>query len=160
MDSTNPVDRAPADPLSSTALSIPAAITSPSASVAEALDDREFDDDGDPHRHRLSEQQQLALDWLMNGCKITEAAELVGVQRRTVSRWVNHHHAFKCLYDDWQEHLRTGLEARVMSLAEAAMDNLTQAIRTEQDVKASQFILKLLGLTSQQRRRRQVPFEK
>ena len=108
-----------------------------------------FDDaDDDSPSAALTARQHQALEWLMSGGTITEAAELVGVKRQTVSRWVNHHLDFNRLYNQWLEMVRTGAEARMMGLADAAVDNLIVAVRESHDVKASQFLLKLLGIAS------------
>ena len=99
----------------------------------------------------LSALQHQALEWLMTGGSLTEAAELVGVKRQTVSRWANHHVEFSRLYHQWQEQVRTGAEARLVGLTDAAIDNLIAAVRDSRDVKASQFVLKLLGIAARPR---------
>jgi transposase-like protein len=96
----------------------------------------------------LTLKQQQALEWLMSGGSITEAAELVGVARQTVSRWINHHFEFTRLYQQWQEQIRTAAESRLLTLADAAVDNLMTAVQQSRDVRASQFVLKLLGIAS------------
>lgn len=104
------------------------------------------DADDDSSFASLTTSQQQALEWLMSGGTITEAAELVGVKRQTVSRWVNHHFEFSHLYRQWQEQVRTGAEARLLGLADAAVNNLMAAVIEGKDVKASQFVLKLMGV--------------
>jgi len=100
----------------------------------------------------LQPRQQQALEWLTGGGTLTEAAELVGVSRQTVSHWVNHDPAFGWLYRQWQEHQRDNAESRALGLVDAAIDNLIAAIRRG-DLKASQFVLRLLGIGSRRRQR-------
>jgi Helix-turn-helix domain len=104
------------------------------------------DQESDPHFHLLTDKQQQAMEWLMGGGTITEAAELVGVTRRTLSRWVNDNPDFSQTYQRWQEQVRTSAEGRMVGLVENAVDNLIAAVRERGDVKASQFVLKLLGV--------------
>ena len=44
---------------------------------------------------RLSEQQLCAIEALIGGSSIQEAADAAGVNRVTVSRWRNHHPEFQ-----------------------------------------------------------------
>jgi hypothetical protein len=120
---------------------------------------RSADDDGEqesanPALRLLSPRQQQALEWLVNGGTVAEAAELVGVTRRTVSRWIHENPDFNHLYTQWQDQVRTGVEGRILGLADEAVENLIAAVRGQRDVKVSQFVLKLLGIGARSRRRR------
>jgi len=119
------------------------------AAVVEALpqDGRAL-----PRQLVLDAAQQQALDWLMGGGTISEAAEVAGVARQTVSRWVNHDPAFSWLYRQWQEQIRNTAEARMLNLADAAVENVIAAIREKNDLRASQFLLRLLGIGARSRR--------
>src|SRR5215212_8253026 len=108
MDSTNNVAAHPAHPAAAAAepTSVPAVHIHPTVPAVK-LAVGEDDEDDALVRRLLNDKQQQALEWLVGGGTITEAAELVGVSRRTVSRWVNHHHVFKCRYEDWQDQVLT-----------------------------------------------------
>ena len=42
----------------------------------------------------LSQQQRTAVDLLVTGNTLQAVADAIGVQRPTVSQWVNHHAGF------------------------------------------------------------------
>ena len=46
--------------------------------------------------NRLTPQQATAIDLLVSGKTLTDTAAVLGVDRATVSGWVNHHAAFSC----------------------------------------------------------------
>src|SRR5436305_15343204 len=69
----------------------------------------------------LSEPQQQALEWLTNGGSVTEAAQLAGVARNTVSRWLHHDPDFREMFDAAVEQAAMVTEARLVGLQEVAV---------------------------------------
>jgi hypothetical protein len=99
----------------------------------------------------LSTPQEQALEWLISGGSVAEAAEVVGVTRQTISRWLHHDPDFRAVYDAWKIESSQLLEGRLIAAGESAMDNILNAVRSH-DVRASQFVIKALlarGKTAQ-----------
>jgi alkanesulfonate monooxygenase SsuD/methylene tetrahydromethanopterin reductase-like flavin-dependent oxidoreductase (luciferase family) len=94
----------------------------------------------------LSGPQRQAMEWLMQGGSIVEAAQYAGVTRQTVSRWIHEDPDFATLFEHWQEQVKSINKARLVSLTEAAMDTVSDAIRNHRDVKAALTILKGAGV--------------
>jgi len=92
----------------------------------------------------LSVPQQAALEWLTGGGSITEAAQLAGVCRQTVSEWLHNDPDFQAVYQSWRRQAMDMAEGRMVALTETALDNVTSAVREKRDLRASQFILKQL----------------
>jgi transposase len=103
-------------------------------------------DEGDaPNRVcSLSTDQEQALEWLIGGGSIAEAAQFAGVTRQTISRWMRTDPDFRAVYDAWKMESSQMLEGRLIAAGESAMENLLNAVRTKQDVRASQFVVKTL----------------
>jgi hypothetical protein len=93
----------------------------------------------------LSTQQDQALEWLMNGGSITEAAQFAGVARQTVSRWLHSDEDFRAVYDAWRDQVTNITEGQLMGLSEAAVSTLANAVRDRQNVKAAEFVIKHLA---------------
>ena len=96
----------------------------------------------------LSEQQRLALEWLMGGGSIAEAAQYAGVVRQTVSRWLHDDAEFRALFDHWQKQIRAITQARLVGLSESALETVADAIRGKRDAKVALVVLKAMGLLS------------
>jgi len=91
----------------------------------------------------LSAPQQAALEWLTSGGSITEAAQLAGVCRQTVSEWLNGDTDFHAIYQAWRRQSLDLAEGRMIAITETAMDNIVCAVR-DRDLRLSQFVLKQL----------------
>ena len=91
----------------------------------------------------LSAPQEQALEWLISGGSIADAAQVAGVTRQTLSRWLHHDPDFRAVYDAWKAESTQLLEGRLIAAGESAMDNILSAVR-DRDVRASQFVLKAL----------------
>jgi hypothetical protein len=100
----------------------------------------------------LSDSQEQALEWLIGGGSIGEAAQFAGVTRQTVSRWLHTDPDFRAVYDQWKLEASQMLEGRLVAAGESAMDNLLDAVRMKRDVKASQFVIRSLLDRLKQRR--------
>jgi hypothetical protein len=93
----------------------------------------------------LSVPQDQALEWLMNGGSIGEAAQFAGVCRQTVSRWLSTDPDFRAVYDAWRQQVANITEGQLLGLSESAVSALANAIRNRQDIKAAEFVLKHLA---------------
>jgi DNA-binding MarR family transcriptional regulator len=94
----------------------------------------------------LSGPQRQAMEWLMQGGSVSEAAQYAGVSRQTVSRWIHEDPDFSALLELWQDQVKCTNKARLVSLTEAALDTVSDAIRNHRDVKAAIAILKGAGV--------------
>jgi len=94
----------------------------------------------------LSEPQRMALEWLMGGGSITEAAQYAGVYRQTVSEWVNHDEDFREIFERWQQQVKALNQARLIALSEGALDTVAGAIREHRDAKVALVVLKGMGM--------------
>jgi hypothetical protein len=92
----------------------------------------------------LSTPQELALEWLIGGGSIAEAAQFAAVSRQTISRWMRTDPDFRAVYEAWKIESQQMLEGRLIAAADAAMDNLLNAVRTRGNVTASQFVIRTL----------------
>jgi hypothetical protein len=101
---------------------------------------------GDPpvRQVMLSVPQEQALEWLMNGGSVGEAAQFAGVSRQTISRWLRTDPDFQEVYRVWQEETASTIAGRMLAASESAMDVVLHAIRVKRDVRASQFVIKTL----------------
>ncbi len=99
----------------------------------------------------LSGPQDQALEWLMNGGSISEAAQFAGVCRQTVSRWLKTDPDFRAVYDNWREQVANITEGQLLGLSESAVAALANAIRNRQDVKSAAFVLKHLAMIAKKK---------
>ena len=94
----------------------------------------------------LTPFQLAALEALMEGKSIAEAAEAAGVSYRTVERWRDEHPAFKAEYNRWLRDKSTTLRDRLMSVAEESVELMVEAVRKKKDLSVAKSIVKDLGL--------------
>ncbi len=92
----------------------------------------------------LTPKQLVVLDQLIVGKTVTKAAEVVGVDRTTVHRWLREDWAFQAAYNAAQRDLRREVEARLPHLVDAALETIQEAVRGG-DVRAALAVLKGLG---------------
>jgi hypothetical protein len=90
----------------------------------------------------LSVPQQQALEWLTTGGSITEAAQVAGVCRQTVSDWLHHNPDFAAAYQTWRQQSLEIARGRLAAMTETAVDNVVSAVRDKHDLQASQFVLR------------------
>src|SRR5579864_3822421 len=79
---------------------------------------------------RLKKAQVLALQHLMAGTPIHEAARHVGVDRRTLYRWIKAEPKFAATYNAWQRETIDSGQARVLAMGNAALDVLEKSIQS------------------------------
>lgn len=101
----------------------------------------------------LSPVQETVLAALLAGQKITDAAKAAGVDRTTIYRWLkdSDRPAFRCALNRGRRELRQATRARLLALADKAVDSLEVAF-AEGDGKAALALLKGLGLLRGQSR--------
>jgi hypothetical protein len=93
----------------------------------------------------LSTAQTQALEYLISGGSVTEAAQFAGVSRQTVSRWLNADPDFQAVFNNWREEAAAIVQSRMIAAGEAAMDNVLHAVKVKGDLRASEFVLKSLA---------------
>lgn len=102
---------------------------------------------------RLTIEQQKAIETLLTGASDREAAEAVGVNRETVTKWRLYHPAFQAelnyrrqeLYEGNADKLRSLVPEAVIVLEGALKDTENPAGRT----KAALEILKMVGFCAE-----------
>ena len=92
----------------------------------------------------LGQTQQTALAALKGGKSFPQAAEVAGVSRATVYRWVQTDPHFRAAYNQWQQEQAESARARVLGLADKAVQVVDKAL-DRQDEKVAMGMLKHLG---------------
>lgn len=93
-------------------------------------------------RFALTPKQQLAIEHLAAGHAVVEAAELVGVDRTTVHRWLRGP-AFEAALNSRCRELHRVVQLQLAAMAEKAAENVAEAVG-QGDLPTSQFYLKHL----------------
>ena len=92
----------------------------------------------------LSPTQVKALDALLSGGTVSDAARTAGVDRSTVHRWLRDDYGFQAAHNQGRQDLLDAVQNRLLLALSAAGHTLTRAI-AQGDVKASLALLKGLG---------------
>jgi len=95
----------------------------------------------------LSPGQVAALEALLAGRTVTEAATVAGVDRTTVHAWLRSDYAFQAAYNRGRRDLQEQTHARLMTLAEKAVGCVEGAL-AKGDEKTALAVLRGLGLLS------------
>lgn len=77
----------------------------------------------------LTTPQEQALRHLATGKSIAAAARSSGVSRRTIFRWLESDHHFAAAYNAWRKETVASGRARVLAMADVALDTVQSAIR-------------------------------
>jgi len=93
----------------------------------------------------LTETQLGVLSELAKGQSIALAARAAGVSRGTVFRWIKSDPDFQAAYHTWRALLIESARARVLTLAELAMNTVRDAIK-KGHLPASLAVMKSLGI--------------
>ena len=96
----------------------------------------------------LSQQHQTAIDLIVAGRNLQETADAIGVQRPTVSHWLNHHCGFQAALNRRREELWADLTDGLRALAPTALEVLKRELEGATPLPAALAILKAVGLTS------------
>jgi hypothetical protein len=94
----------------------------------------------------LTEQQRTALTLIVAGQALTEVAEAVGVDRRTIYNWRHHHDAFRDELERRRVDLWEETADRIRALLEPAVRMLQEQIQSRYDqhrYRAARTILRL-----------------
>jgi hypothetical protein len=97
----------------------------------------------------LSVPQQQALEWLTSGGSVTEAAQVAGVCRQTVSKWLHDDPDFTAVYQAWRDQSLEIAQARLAAMTESALDNIAEAVHEKRDLRASLFVIRQLKVGSE-----------
>jgi hypothetical protein len=95
----------------------------------------------------LAIDQQKALEHLLTGQSVAEAAQLAGISRATLYRWLRHDAAFGAAYNQWQDQLQEGCRSRLLTLGVKAAAAVEKALDNG-DAKTALQLLKGMGLLS------------
>jgi len=93
----------------------------------------------------LSAQQNEVLASLIAGGTIKDAAQASYVHRSTVHRWITTDPLFRAAYNAWQHEARESAKAKLLNLAQGALDAVTQAVMSG-NAQLGYKLLKDLGL--------------
>jgi len=95
----------------------------------------------------LSAPQNEALAALVAGKTVKDAAEIAGIHRATLHRWITTEPLFRAAYNAWQHEARESSKARLLSVAQTALDSVAQTIQAG-NPRLAYNLLKDLGLLS------------
>jgi transposase-like protein len=90
----------------------------------------------EPKKYELQADQAAALDHLLGGKTVTEAAAAVGVARETVSRWRHHDPAFQAAYNAALQSAYEAGQARLLDARARALDRLATLLDSEDEATA------------------------
>jgi transposase-like protein len=82
----------------------------------------------------LTGPQTIALEAMLGGATVTEAATKAGVSRQTVSGWRNHHEGFGAALEDAREEFADTVRCRVLALCGEALGVLAGVMRGDAPV--------------------------
>ena len=93
----------------------------------------------------LPANQQQALGALLGGASVTTAAEVAGVDRTTVHRWLRADFEFRAALNGGRRELHQALQARLDGVAQRAVEAVSSAVDSG-DPKTALALLKGMGL--------------
>ena len=99
-------------------------------------------------KRSVTDQQEMAIDMLVMGRRLTDVAEAVDISREQLWRWRNHDAGFMARLEEVQVEVHAARMSRFWALNDKAHDVLEESLE-EGDPKAAMDILKLgaRGLT-------------
>ena len=86
--------------------------------------------------YELTADQAAALDLLLAGKTVTEAAAAVGAARETVSRWRNNDPTFQAAYNAALQSAYDATTARLLDARSRALDRLATLLDSEDEATA------------------------
>ena len=100
---------------------------------------------------RLTPQQATVCDLLASGRTLTDAAAVVGVDRATVSGWVNHHALFQAALNHRRQALWQDIVAGVRGLLPKALAVIQEELEGQGPgrLTAAVHVFKMVGLYGQ-----------
>jgi hypothetical protein len=106
-----------------------------------------------PEHGGLSSAQHVAIGALMTGDTVTAAAQVAGVNRETVSRWLNHDPAFRVELGRQRAALHAAVDDRLRNLTGQALDTLERLLQNSPPETKLKAALSVLHLADGTRRR-------
>jgi hypothetical protein len=79
-------------------------------------------------RFALPSVQEIALQRLTAGSSIVDAARAARVDRRTIQRWIRSDPHFGAAYNAWQHEMLASGRARLLAMADMALDTVQSAL--------------------------------
>jgi len=95
--------------------------------------------------NELPIQQKAALDHLLRGHGITDAAKACGVTRQTVHNWLKKNARFQAAYNQWQMELKESCRARLLTLLDKATTALEKSLEAGNE-KSAIVLLTRIGM--------------
>jgi AcrR family transcriptional regulator len=77
---------------------------------------------------RLSFDQQTALEQLLSGMSVTQAAASADVARSTLYKWLKKDAAFRAAYNEWHENMLRSTKSRLVALTDTATDAVKRSL--------------------------------
>ena len=93
----------------------------------------------------LSKAQLSALEALLTGSTVTDAAVAAGVARTTVHRWLKDDWVFQAELNRERREIRDAIRSQLLRAAESAVRSVSRAI-DEGDLRVAMDVLKGVGL--------------
>jgi hypothetical protein len=94
---------------------------------------------------RLTTPQRRVIEFLLAGHSIAATAALAAVSRTTVYRWLRDDALFKSVYAQWQQQAKQHSRARLLLMADRAVDVVNDAL-SDNDRAVAFRLLKNMGL--------------
>jgi AcrR family transcriptional regulator len=98
-----------------------------------------------PAFDHLTFDQQTALEQLVSGMSVTQAAASSDVSRATLYRWLKSDPTFRAAYNDWHNQMRKSAQSRLLAMTDTATDAIQRSMMTGDGRLAFAF-LKGMGL--------------
>ena len=94
---------------------------------------------------RLPASKQAALQMILGGQTVAEAARVTGVTRMTIHRWLKSDPEFQAAYNEWQEQIIGSTQARLLAMTDKAAEAVEKALEAG-DARLGLKLLKEMGL--------------
>jgi AcrR family transcriptional regulator len=94
---------------------------------------------------RLPAKQRVALESLVMGNSVAEAAESIGVSRGTVYYWLKNDAVFQAAYNQWYGMMEESCRSRLKMMLNKAASALEKALEAG-DAKSALQLLKGMGM--------------
>ncbi|MGA2232562.1 MAG: hypothetical protein ABSH22_16825, partial [Tepidisphaeraceae bacterium] len=95
----------------------------------------------------LPAPQRAALELILSGKSISEAARSSGVGRTTIYNWLRTDPVFQAAFNQWQDEMEKSCRARLLTFTDKAADAVYQAVENG-DAKLAMQLLKGMGILS------------
>jgi hypothetical protein len=97
----------------------------------------------------LSDVQLLALEVLCEKRSVTAAAEVAGVNRKTIQRWLKTNPHFRAKYNSWLQDIADSAHEHLVSVYDEAAGQVAESIRTKKDIASARMVVRHLGFPRQ-----------